>query len=79
MKATITFNLPEDQEEYQRANKAPDLCSLVWDFEQHLRGLYRTDLGDMTAMDLMEKLYGENGKWWELKEDNRINFEEIWN
>jgi len=39
MKATITFNLPEDQQEYDRANAATKLCGFIWDFENYLRGL----------------------------------------
>ena len=37
MKAIHKFNLPEDQEEYNRANKALDMAGVLWDFDQYLR------------------------------------------
>lgn len=37
MKATLTFNLPEDQTEFNWANKAGDLACLLEEFDEELR------------------------------------------
>ena len=37
MKATLEFNLPEDQEEFQMVNNASKTYSVVWDLQQWLR------------------------------------------
>ena len=37
MKATIEFNLPEDEEQFNAANKGMDWALLAWDINQLLR------------------------------------------
>lgn len=37
MKATLEFNLPEDQNEFILATKAADLQSVLWEMKQWLR------------------------------------------
>ena len=37
MKATIEFNLPEDEEQFNVANKGMDWALLAWDIDQLLR------------------------------------------
>ena len=37
MKATLEFNLPEDQNEYQMANDASNMFNALWDMSQWLR------------------------------------------
>jgi hypothetical protein len=37
MKATIEFNLPDDQEDFQDAVNGQKWRLMVWDFDQHLR------------------------------------------
>jgi len=37
MKATIEFNLPEDEEQFNAANKGMDWALLAWDIDQLLR------------------------------------------
>jgi hypothetical protein len=37
MKATLEFNLPEDQEEYDMCNKAYIMHGVIWDMKQWLR------------------------------------------
>ena len=76
MKATLTFNIPEDQEEYNRVNKATGLCSLAWDFEQHLRS--EAKYGDLDGISADKYIDTLRDKWYEIKGDNNIHFEEIW-
>jgi hypothetical protein len=37
MKATLEFNLPEDNTEYELANNANKMYSVLWEMEQWLR------------------------------------------
>ena len=62
MKATLTFNLPADQEEYDRANAALDMAAFIWDWDQKMRAIYRGKVDEPT----MEKLCEE---WFEMKID----------
>ena len=37
MKAYLVFNLPEDLTEYKIANRASDMHSVLWEYDQWLR------------------------------------------
>ena len=37
MKAILEFNLPEEEEEFNAANKAMDWALLAWDIDQFIR------------------------------------------
>jgi hypothetical protein len=37
MKATLEFNLPEDNEEFEITSKAMDWAILAWDIDQFIR------------------------------------------
>ena len=39
MKATLEFNLPEEQEEYENAVRAPKLKTALWNIVQSLRSI----------------------------------------
>ena len=41
MEGLIKFNLPEDQEEWNVANKAMDWALLAWDIDQSIRSLLK--------------------------------------
>ena len=41
MKATLTFNLPDDQGDFDRARLGPMAISTLWDLDQHLRSLLK--------------------------------------
>ena len=41
MKATLEFNLPEEQEEYDITMQAGKMHSVLWDFDQKLRGIVK--------------------------------------
>ena len=53
MKATIEFNLPEDEEQFNAANKGMDWALLAWDIDQLLRNkLKYSDLLPNTRAEL---------------------------
>ena len=70
MKATLTFNLPDDQIEYDFANKGGNYYSALWDFDQFLRSeiKYNEELNE-TEYDYAEKL---REKLREIMDDNNV-------
>ena len=55
MKTTIEFNLPEDEEQFNAANKGMDWALLTWDIDQLLRNkLKYSDLLPNTRAELEE-------------------------
>ena len=67
MKATIEFNLPEDQTEFEIANNANKYYSALFKFQQYLRNkLKHEDLSDdrifvveQIQSDFLQMLYDE--------------------
>jgi len=57
MKAILEFNLPEDQTEYQIANDASKMFSVLWDMKQWLRAQvkYAPDEMSQEAYDTFEE------------------------
>jgi len=41
MKAILKYKLPKDKADFERASRADDLCSFIWDFQQYLRGEWK--------------------------------------
>jgi hypothetical protein len=70
MKATLTFNLPEDNEEFNRAVKAADYYVCLFDFYQYLRTQlkYNEQLSDIER-DTFERIREE---FKEILTENRI-------
>jgi len=71
MKAWLIFNLPEDQEAYERANNADDLCSFISDFESYLRGQWKW----AEKPDDIDAIYD---KWFEMKSNKGIDMDRLW-
>ena len=69
MKAILEFNLPDDQDEYERVNKALDLCGVLFDFDQYLRSEIKYH--DKDLQDVRDKLY-------ELMDSYNINLDKIY-
>lgn len=68
MKATIEFNLPEEQSEHLAAVHAMDWKLVVWNFDQMLRRLIKHDI-PTTHAQLLEHLN-------ELQESRGISLED---
>jgi len=71
MKATIEFNLPEDQEDFDMFNQSSAMYSVLWDLTQWLRGQtkYATE---NTGEDTIKAFYDCQDKLNELLHSNRI-------
>jgi hypothetical protein len=57
-KATLTFDLPEEQSEFDLANNASKYYSVLWDLDQYLRNFvkYPSDREDPILTDTMAKV-----------------------
>lgn len=71
-KVTISFNLPDEQTEYEVVSQASKMQSFLWDFSQQLRSWrkYHHDFKD--ANDALEKIRDE---FYSLINQHRINID----
>jgi len=74
MTATLTFNLPEDREDFHGASHAWDFWNCLSEFDQHLRSLqkYAPDLEEK-EQELVDQL---REKFWNILRENNITLEE---
>lgn len=55
-KATLSFNLPEEQREYNVVSQANKLQSCLWDFSQQLRSWRKYHNDFKSGDDALEKI-----------------------
>ena len=76
MKAIIKFNLPDDQQEYDRANAASRLCSVLWEYDQWLRSEIKyNESEDSEIIDGYQKA---RDKLYEVMSSEDINLDKIY-
>ena len=73
MKATLEFNLPEDRDAYELANKANNLHLVIWDFDQYLRNTLKhgSDEFKESEHETIEKI---RKQLIDIMEDNDVKF-----
>ena len=59
MKATLTFNLPEEQIEFDTAIQASAAKSMLWDFAQQLRSWQKHHNDFTSGSDALDKITEE--------------------
>jgi hypothetical protein len=71
-KATIQYNLPEEQSEFDLANNASKYYSVLWDLDQYLRNFvkYPSDREDPILTDTMAKVRDE---LWRLMNEHNLD------
>ncbi len=74
MKAKLTFNLPEDQEEFNAATKAMEWALLVWDLDQQCRDWVKYDSHNFK--DIQETLQGVRRIIYEAMIEKGVTFPE---
>ena len=72
MKAKLTFNLPEDQEQFNAATKAMEWALLVWDLDQQCRDWVKYD--NHNFKDIQETLQGVRRIIYEAMIEKGITF-----
>ncbi len=74
MKATIEYNLPDDQIEFELATSAHRMHSVLWDLDQWLRG--RTKYApDGISEGELKAYYACREQLRELISDNNLNLD----
>jgi hypothetical protein len=76
MKATLEFNLPDDQQEYDLANSGLAFWHILWELDQELRANTKYAPDDMTDddYDAYQKI---RDKLYELMNDYNVNLEMV--
>jgi hypothetical protein len=74
MKAILEFNLPDDQQEYELANKAFSLWHVLWELDQDLRAKtkYAPDNLPEDKYDAYEEI---REKLHELMNENNVSLD----
>ena len=77
MKAILKFKLPEDQQEYNRCNKANDMASVLWSFSSNIKKSIEWEV-ESKKLDSFETLDLAFSKFYELLQENNINIDELY-
>jgi hypothetical protein len=72
MKAQLTFNLPEDQAEFDFATQGSNMYSALWDISQELRTLWKYEELKQEEWDMVERI---RNKFFEILEDHQIKLD----
>lgn len=56
MKATLEFNLPEEDAEFYCATKGTAMLNVLWELEQELRKLYKYEQLNEDEFKIVERL-----------------------
>jgi len=72
MKATLEFNLPDDQAEFDFATQGSKMYNALWEISQELRTLWKYEELDEKEWDMVERI---RNKFFEILEDNQINLD----
>jgi hypothetical protein len=72
MKAKLTFNLPEDQAEFDLATQGGNMYAALWDISQELRTLWKYEELDEKEWDMVERI---RNKFFEILDDHQIKLD----
>jgi len=75
MKATLEFNLPEDQSNFDLAVNGAKAQSALWEMDQWLRNQYKYMSDEEYSKDKYETYEKCREKLREIVYDNGLNFE----
>jgi hypothetical protein len=71
-KATFTFNLPDEENEYKVMSQAPNSQRMLWDFSQQLRAWYKYGHTFKDADDAVSKIRDE---FYRLLNDHQVDID----
>ena len=69
MKAKLTFNLPEDQAEFDLAVQGSKMYVALWDISQELRTLWKYEELSDEEWKMVERI---RNKFYEILDENQI-------
>ena len=70
MKATLTFDLPEERDDHLLATKASNMYGALWDVSQYLRQIDRY-MDKQPDIDVMRE------RFYEILNENGFDLEEV--
>jgi hypothetical protein len=71
-KATFTFNLPDEENEYKVMSQAQNSQRMLWDFSQQLRAWYKYGHQFKDADDALNKIREE---FYRLLNDHQVDID----
>ena len=74
MKAKLTFDLPEEQEEFREAFNGSKWRNVVWDMYQYLRSNFKY-ASDDTHEEFVKAMYECRDRLFEIMQDNGVDLE----
>ena len=74
MKAIIEFELPEDQEEYEKANNANKMYMALWDIKQLLRSKLKYN-SDGLNDEQLEQWEAMRGDFFDILDSNDLKLD----
>ena len=72
MKAKLTFNLPEDQADFDFAVQGSKMHLALWDISQELRKLWKYEELDEKEWDMVERI---RNKFYDILDDHQIKLD----
>jgi hypothetical protein len=72
MKATLEFNLPEEEAEFDFAVQGGNMYAALWDISQELRTLWKYEELNDDEFKIVEKI---RDKFYEILGDNQITLD----
>jgi len=72
MKARLTFNLPDDQHEFDLAVQSGKMYSALWDISQELRTLWKYEELSEEEWKMVERI---RDKFYEILDENQIKLD----
>ena len=77
MQATLTFNLPEDQQEFNLATKASDWWNVCWEMDQWLRSQYKYMPDEFYSKDRYDTYFEARENLFELMSENGVSLDDV--
>ena len=72
MKARLTFNLPDDQAEFDFAMQGSKMYSALWDISQELRKIWKYEELSEEEFKIVERI---RDKFYEILDENQIKLD----
>ena len=72
MKAKLTFNLPDDQHDFDLAVQSGKMYSALWDISQELRKLWKYEELSEEEWNMVERI---RNKFYEILDENQIKLD----
>ena len=77
MKATLEFNLPEDNDDFKLATKGKDWWNVCWEMDQWLRAQYKYMPDTEYSKDKYDAYYEAREKLFELMNQNGVSLDDV--